>query len=98
MTICYNSYATWHLSTFSVSQELTNATYLGKLVAILTTGFTSEVDLLKDGNEFTLVTIIGFRSPTRRTFDVKAVEIATVAVVEEAIFATPIAGFTKFKL
>jgi len=97
VTICYDFDCTRHLSTWSVGQELTNATYLGKAVAILATEFTSELDLLKDGNEFMLVTIFRFCSPTGSAFDVKAVEIASIAMVEEASFATPIAGFTKLR-
>jgi hypothetical protein len=97
MRICHNSYARWLLSTFIVSQELANVTYLGKAVAILTTDFTGEVDLLIDGNEYVLVIVISICSPNGSTFDVK-VEIATIAVVEEASFAILTAEITNFRL
>jgi hypothetical protein len=52
------------------------------------------VELLKDGNEFMLVTVVKFSWQTGRdTFDVK-VEIATIAPVGEATFETPTAGIT----
>jgi hypothetical protein len=70
-----------------VSNELTNATYLGGAVSIQTTDFTSEADLMKDGKEFMLVTVIGITSPNGSTFDVN-VKFATIAMVEEASFAT----------
>jgi hypothetical protein len=97
MRICHNSYARWLSNTFIVSQELTNATYLGKVVAILTTDFAGEVDLLNDGNEFVLVTVVSICSPNGSTFDVK-VEITTIAVVEEASFAILMADITNFRL
>jgi hypothetical protein len=53
-----------------VSNELTNATYMGGAVSIQTTDFTSEADLMKDGKEFMLVTVIGITSPNGSTFDV----------------------------
>jgi hypothetical protein len=80
-----------------VNKELTNATYLGGVFAILTTEFTSEVDRLKDGNEFVLVTVFNITLPNGRTFDVK-VEITTIAVVEEASFAILMADITNFRL
>jgi hypothetical protein len=80
-----------------VNQELTNATYLGDAIAVLTTEFTSEVDLLKDGNEFVLVAVFNITLPNERIFDVK-VEIATFAMLEEASFAILTAGITNFIL
>jgi hypothetical protein len=73
----------------------TNETYLGVAAPILTTEFTSELDLLKDGNEFMLVTVVTFSWPTGwGTFYVK-VEIATMALVGEASVAKPKAGITS---
>jgi hypothetical protein len=43
-----------------VSQELTNVTYLGNAVAILTRDLTGEVDLVYDGKELMLVTVVKF--------------------------------------
>jgi hypothetical protein len=94
MTICHNSFGRWHQCTNNVSQELTNATYLGSAVVIHTTKFTSEVDLLKDGSKFMLVTVVRITSPNGSTFNVN-VEIATFAMVEEASFAIPTAGITN---
>jgi hypothetical protein len=65
---------------------LTKATNLGEAIAILTTDFTIELDVLDDRNEFMLVTVVSINLPTIGTFDVK-VEIATIAMVEEASFA-----------
>ncbi len=72
---------------------MTKATNLGEAIAILTTDFTIELDVLDDRNEFMLVTVVSINLPTIGTFDVK-VEIATIAMVEEASFATPTAGIT----
>jgi hypothetical protein len=79
---------------------LTNATYLGRRVgvaAILTTEFTRELNLLKDGNEFMLVTVVKFSWPNGSTFDIKD-EIATIAVVGEESFAKLKTGITKSKI
>jgi hypothetical protein len=65
---------------------LTKATNLGEAIAILTTDFTIELDVLDDRNKFMLVTVVSINLPTIGTFDVK-VEIATIAMVEEASFA-----------
>jgi hypothetical protein len=80
-----------------VSKELTNATYLGKAVAILTTNLTCEVDLVKDGKEIMLVTVVRFSLPTGSTLNVKE-EIATLAPIGEASFATLKARITQFIL
>jgi hypothetical protein len=83
-----------------VRQVLTNATYLGRRVgvaAILTTEFTRELNLLKDGNEFMLVTVVKFSWPNGSTFDIKD-EIATIAVVGEESFAKLKTGITKSKI
>jgi hypothetical protein len=70
---------------------------LGGGAAILTTEFTSELNLLKDGNEFMLVTGVKFSWPNGSTFDIKD-EIATIAVVGEESFAKLKAGITKSKI
>jgi len=53
------------------------------------------MELLKDGNEFMLVTVVRFSWPTgRETFDVKVEIVTFVAMVEEASFETPTAAIT----
>jgi len=79
--MCPNFDGAWKFSTLTMNQDSADAALVGNTLALLSTGFTSELHLLPHGKEWMLEAVLSTNSPTRNTFDVD-VKIAEETTVE----------------
>jgi hypothetical protein len=93
MIVFWNYHSAWKFSTSGVNQESTYVTWGGEVHAFPTTGFTSEVDLLKDGDECVLAVINILNLRAGSTYDVNY-KIALLALVKEAVIVPFTASIT----